>query len=210
MIEAGVDVDFPAVMREMAGMDSIIQAAGRCNREGKRSLQESVVMIFRTENPSPPIFSANISACKYAMETYDEIDSEECMKCYFDNLYDFKGDEEQDKNHILDLLGSNSFSFKEAAKRFHLIDNDSYTVYIPLDEGKNLIERRRAGEISRSLLRQLGRFGVNIYKKHLEALYAAGAVEQIGEKEWILLNEALYDRFTGLSMEADSGKAIFI
>lgn len=210
LIEAGVDVDFPAVMRELAGLDSILQAAGRCNREGKRSIQESIVMIFRTENPSPPIFSANISACKYAMETYAEINTEECIMCYFDNLYDFKGAEEQDKNHILDLLGNNRLSFKEAAERFHLIDNDTYTVYVPLDEGKSLIERRKAGDISRSLLRQLGRFGVNIYKKHLEALYAAGDVEQIGETEWILLNESLYDRLTGLSMDADSGKAIFI
>ena len=53
LIEAGVDVDFPAVYRELAGLDSILQAAGRCNREGKRPPAESIVTIFLGEDPLP-------------------------------------------------------------------------------------------------------------------------------------------------------------
>ena len=55
LIEAGVDVDFPAVFREEAGLDSILQAAGRCNREGKRPVSErSIVTVFRGEGRTPP------------------------------------------------------------------------------------------------------------------------------------------------------------
>ena len=210
LIEAGVDVDFPLVMREMAGLDSILQAAGRCNREGRRNVSESIVTVFQTEDPVPPIFRTNISASKYALEACDEINSEECIKCYFDNLYDFKGKEEQDKKHILELLNSNKLAFKETARRFCMIDNDTYTIYIPLQEGKELIERRRKGEISRALMRKLGQYGVNVFERHLTDLYAAGDIEQIGKSEWVLVNESLYDLLTGLSLDADNGKAIFI
>ena len=49
LVEAGVDLDFQSVYRELAGVDSMIQAAGRCNREGQRKVEESKVLIFRFE-----------------------------------------------------------------------------------------------------------------------------------------------------------------
>ena len=54
LIEAGVDVDFPAVWREEAGLDSILQAAGRCNREGRRAADSSPVTVFRLQGQRVP------------------------------------------------------------------------------------------------------------------------------------------------------------
>ena len=77
LIEAGVDVDFPAVFREEAGLDSILQAAGRCNREGKRPVSESIVTLFQGEAAPPPLFQTAIGAGRMVLEQYDDIASRE-------------------------------------------------------------------------------------------------------------------------------------
>lgn len=212
LIEAGVDVDFPALFREEAGLDSILQAAGRCNREGKRPLEESVVTIFRGEDPPPRLFRQNVDAGRYALDHTEAPDSPEAVSLYFKELLDLKGEAAQDQQRILQLMedAQNKFPFQTVAQRFRLIQENTRTVYISLGEGEALVGRLRSGERSRALFRQLGQYGVSVYEDRFGALDRAGALELLEDGSGILTDLDLYDEKTGLSLAPEQGKAIIL
>lgn len=210
LIEAGVDVDFPVVYRESAGLDSVLQAAGRCNREGKRSAEQSIVTVFQAEEKAPPLFWTAMKAGEAAMEAYPDISSQQAIACYFRELRDLKGTDAQDRENILKALQTDYFPFKTIADRFHLIDSSTSTIYIPLEKGADLIEQYRQGMRSRQLFRELGQYSVSVYEQHLSKLLQAGDVEQLDDESYLLINPSLYDEKTGLSMYADFGKGLWI
>ena len=125
-------------------------------------------------------------------------------------LLDLKGKAAQDTQHILSLMGSELFPFRTISERFHLIDSPTFTVYVPRDEGAELVEHLRAGERSRALFRQLGQYGVSVYPQHLEALDRAGALVRLEDGSVILTDLTLYSNSTGLRLAADSGKGLFV
>ena len=210
LIEAGVDVDFPAVLREEAGLDSILQAAGRCNREGKRPVEESTVTIFQSETPPPTLFEIPVAAGRRALSCCDRPDSPEAIRYYFQELLELRGPEALDQKNILTAMEREFMPFRKIAERFHLIDSETQTVYIPLEEGEELIQRLRSGERSRGLFRALGQYGVSVYPQHFAALDLAGDLEVLEDGNAILTNLALYDHEKGLSLMADKGKFLAI
>ena len=219
LIEAGVDVDFPAVYRELAGLDSIMQAAGRCNREGKRPVEESVVTIFeRTELP-PLLFQSAIGAAREALGEDRDPAAPETMARYFHSLRDLTGDA-LDRQGVIKAFTQGSegceFPFRTVAEKFRLIDQNTYTVYIPYGEGADLLRQLQDGECSKGLYRKLGRYAVSIYDKHFQALYHAGAlltareIPTLDDDSAILTDLTLYSETMGLSLEPETGKAEFI
>ena len=219
LIEAGVDVDFPAVYRELAGLDSVMQAAGRCNREGKRPADESFVTIFgRTELP-PQLFQAAVGAAREALGEDRDPAAPETMTRYFHRLRGLTGDA-LDRQGVIAAFTQGiegcEFPFRTVAEKFRLIDRNTYTVYIPYGEGAALLRRLQDGECSKGLYRKLGRYAVSVYDKHYQALHNAGAlltareVPVLDEDSAILTDLTLYSETMGLSLEPETGKAEFI
>lgn len=217
LIEAGVDVDFPAVYREQGGLDSVLQAAGRCNRENKRNRTDSVVTVFQSEHKVPEVFSRNISAMGEATQGADEMDNLATIARYFKSLISLSGTENLDKFEVLKAFESgvegSALPFKTIAQKFRLIDSDTCTIYIPVENDKEnqvLIAQLQNGEYSKNLFRNLGRYGVSVYKNHFKDLLQAGDITSVAEDTAVLENTALYSEKTGLSLKAEEAKGYFI
>ena len=210
LIEAGVDVDFPQVFRELAGLDSILQAAGRCNREGKRLREESIVTVFEAPTAPPPLFLTTIGAARVAMRAYPDLLAPDAIHLYFTELLKLKGENAQDVKGILPEISRGGFPFQWVAEQFRMIDTDTKTVYIPGADQAPLLEQLRMGWRNRELLRKLAQYAVSIYPRHFEALNLAGNLEVLDDQAAILTNPSLYSEQTGLSLQSDFGKALFI
>lgn len=209
LIEAGVDIDFPCVYRAIAGLDSIIQAAGRCNREGKRRAEESVVHIFDTEAGIPKALAQNIAATRFVLEQYADPSRPEAVRVYFDYLfYTLKDDAALDAKNIFSLI-RRDMAFETVSERFHLIDSETVTIYIPDGEGESLIARLFAEGPSRGLMRKLGQYAVSVYPYHFRQLEEAGMVRRVCENAAVLMQQSAYDEKTGLKLSVESGEALF-
>ena len=201
LIEAGVDIDFPAVYRALGGMDSIAQAAGRCNREGRHAQGE--VVVFRAPTLPPRGLPARgMEATETLLRqhgvTVDPMDP--CIsEAYFRNLY-FRL--ETDARNI--QRERQQFNFETVARLFRLIDDAfHFPLVIPCDRAKRVLKEVRRNGPSRERLRALQPYTVSVTERDLARLEAAGAVETVADSVRTLVEgfEHLYSPGFGLVVE---------
>ena len=195
LIEAGIDLDFSTVYRELSGLDSILQAGGRCNREGKR--QNGIISIFRFDSLQEGI-KENIT--RSLTESYTDISSPECIEEYYRRIYDLNDEMIKEQTIAKNVSRINSIPFAEYAGKFRLIDDSNVSVAVECnDESKALIAHLRACGFTD--YRTLRKYCFTIYKYELKKLTEQGAVKEYGGI-WCLENKDYYDPETGISFEA--------
>jgi CRISPR-associated endonuclease/helicase Cas3 len=231
LIEAGVDVDFNSVIRFLAGLDSIAQAAGRCNRNGNLGMAQ--VYVVNPQDEAIDMLHDIKEGREKALRIFSEKDETELldpevMSLYFSyyfyeraNIMAYPLTEQQAgrRDTLLSLLGNNGRnigmeknaiklqqSFKTAGKAFKAIASPTQAVIVPYgDKGKEIIAGL-CGDFEPAkafqLLKDAQKYSVNVFPNVWRQLQKAGAVRPVQEGEEIYyLDERYYSKDFGLSTD---------
>ena len=102
-----------------------------------------------------------------------------------------------------------SIPFRTAAERFRMIDGASLTVIVPTGGNEEEVEALRGGHATMADMRRLGQYAVGVYEGDIRSLFSAGAIEEVAEGTYLLVDESLYSEKTGLSLSPEMGKGLF-
>lgn len=219
VMEAGIDVDFPVGYRALAGLDSILQAAGRVNREMKRGMAEMFVFEPDANHTRPPAYIRQAAEiARQVLREYPDPTTQEAIDAYYTRLYTLQGERAFDARDILGSLdkqnGQTDFDFKQASDKFKMIDEDTVAVLVPFDAtARALIEQLRTSDYPAALLRKLQPYAINIYEPEFNALRDIGAVQPVGDTAFVLSGECFEKYYTASGLvlpEKGGGVGIFI
>ncbi len=209
LIEAGVDIDFPVVYRALAGLDSIAQAAGRCNRENKLAAEGKlgIVIIFNPPKSSPPgLLRKGEDACKSILRTNNvtELTPEIFIK-YFQQLYPNVNDFDKPRfyEHLIKEADVFKFQFRTLANDFKLIDDAQKSIVVLYKNQKNgkssetLIRELEFNGASKQLGRKLQRFIVNVPKHMFEKIQKNNYIKETNGY-YVQIDSNLYKPGLGL------------
>ncbi|MEI2991083.1 MAG: CRISPR-associated helicase Cas3' [Blautia faecicola] len=220
LVEAGVDLDFARVYRQIAGLDSMIQAAGRCNREGKRKLSESMVYIFDLEE-SYPVQSQRqqMDVSKGILQDYADIADLKAITDYFTRLYHYRGTS-LDKKKIMDEFQKMECNFAKVAKEFRLIEENTRMIFINREpEADELLQELRIKGVTRERMRKAGQYCIQVYDNEksensfFDKLNGAGMLKPISEEMQDFYELAAGEQYSeeyGLDFSLEDGMALFI
>ena len=202
LVEAGVDIDFPVVYRALSGLDSIAQAGGRCNREGKLNAEGRLgeVHVFVPPKPAPRgllLKGENTTRELFALPDFNPHHPEEFAR-YFKLFYSTVNDTGSRFKELLQKDVPN-VQFRTAGNEFKLIDDQAQQpVFVNFgDSGKWLDELRRIGP-KRQNMRKLQRYTVNLSRNHFEKAKFDGLVEEVWQGFWCWIG--CYDPCHGLDL----------
>lgn len=214
LVEAGVDLDFNTVFRQLSGLDSILQAGGRCNREGKDD--KGYVYVFDIDETyrKGSDLAMRINKTKGLLEKYQDITSYDCIKEYYDGIFDFnqsriaensiaKYNEQSNSFDRQGLMSPYSIPFRSYAMQFEYISADTISIVIddPNDQTcHELVESLRNGDMS--VRRALQKYSVSVYMNVFKDLYSQGVLKDHGTGIFILENQSYYNNETGLNTQA--------
>jgi len=207
LVEAGVDIDFPVVYRALAGLDSIAQSAGRCNREGGNP-EGGKVVVFIPPKPAPKgqLRKAEDSA---RILLHDPLDMESggVFHRFFSEFYSrIEGRFPYEELLVRDA-GCIQIQFRDAASRFHMVDETQQSMFVRYGESEGLIDalqkQIRIDAPYGHLLRKLQRFTVSVAKGQFLKLKSNGLIEEFAPEMFVWNGQ--YSEMTGVDIFNDTG-----
>lgn len=200
LIEAGVDLDFETVFRQLAGLDSILQSGGRCNREGRND--DAKVYVFKTDETAQGELSLRTEITEGLIKEYEEISSIECINEYYDRLF-YNRDSIIERNSIKDYSGEgmDMIAFRTYSQDFELIKDDTVAVIINnCDEAQKYIDSYF--DDPKAARRNLQRYSVALkYKSEFIPMLETGRIEEKYQNLYVLNDNNDYSALTGLMID---------
>lgn len=209
LVEAGVDLDFPVVFRAEAGFDSIAQAAGRCNREGRRDRAASRTIVFEPETPQDTLKGLRpyADAARSILRQGGDPLMPDAIQAYFQQVYWRLGDDALDQKKILrrceDGVSSFHFPFESIARDFRMIEDRYRAVIVPFGDAAMLIQELEEATFVGATARKLQLYTVGIPEGARRQLLASGAARVVAperfEEQFVwVTNSDLYRPDVGL------------
>lgn len=168
LIEAGVDLDFPIAYRAIGPLDSIIQTAGRCNREG-RSAEPQPVIVFRPEDLKTPPGAYRLATAKTVEflarhpQAGEQLHLPEFYASYFRELYGLLGPESSKQDPV--FAACEALDFPKAAQECQLIGDVTRAVLVKWGRGSELADKlARQRHLTAAECREAQRYSVNLYQ----------------------------------------------
>jgi len=210
LIEAGVDIDFSCVFRAAAGIDSIAQAAGRCNRNGVSKIPKKVFVFEFPDNSACAFFRQAAQSAKKIFKKFSgHLTTPECVKMYFEDFF-WKNEQRMDSDGIVEqclMAQSGNIQFKDIAE-FKMIKSATIPIVVAVEESaERLVRSLEFAKHKGGILRQLQQFTVQVYPYQFDEIKDWLEITDSGI--FVLRSGELYSEETGLKCKPPTGCAFF-